>query len=55
LERKHNERFWRIMSARFKADPTQEKDLLVYYWFLVPEIGPIEETIKVHCNVLLFG
>ena len=34
LERKHNERFWKIIGKKYKDYPTNEKDLLVY-WFLM--------------------
>jgi predicted metal-dependent hydrolase len=33
-ERKHNERFWKIISKKIKEHQKREKDLLVY-WFLV--------------------
>jgi predicted metal-dependent hydrolase len=36
-ERKHNERFWQIISRKFKDYQTKEKDLLVY-WFLVQKM-----------------
>jgi predicted metal-dependent hydrolase len=35
-ERKHNERFWRIVMQKFRNYQTKEKDLLVY-WFLVQD------------------
>lgn len=34
LERKHNERFWKIISRKFNDYPKRERDLLVY-WFLI--------------------
>ena len=33
-ERKHNERFWNVVSKEFEDYPKREKDLLAY-WFLV--------------------
>jgi len=33
-EKKHNERFWKIVNKRFKDCQAREKDLLAY-WFLV--------------------
>jgi len=36
-ERKHNERFWEIISRKFKDYQTREKDLLVH-WFLVQKL-----------------
>jgi len=37
IERKHNERFWNIISKKFQNYEALEKDLLTY-WFLVQEI-----------------
>jgi len=34
LERKHNERFWRLINKKFPDYETKEKDLLTY-WFLI--------------------
>jgi hypothetical protein len=34
LERKHNERFWRLVNKKFPDYETKEKDLLTY-WFLI--------------------
>lgn len=34
IERKHNERFWKIVSKKFKDVQAKENDLLVH-WFLV--------------------
>lgn len=34
IERKHNERFWDIISSKFENHQKYEKDLLVY-WFLI--------------------
>ena len=39
LERKHNERFWNLISKKFKDYPTREKDLLTY-WFLIQKTAP---------------
>lgn len=39
-ERKHNERFWRMINKKFKNSEKQEKDLLIY-WFLIQDM--IEE------------
>lgn len=36
-ERKHNERFWKIISEKFEKYRIMEKDLLVY-WFLVQKL-----------------
>jgi predicted metal-dependent hydrolase len=36
-EKKHNERFWCLVSKKFKNYAKKEKELLVY-WFLVQEI-----------------
>jgi hypothetical protein len=37
IERKHNERFWDLVSRKFKNYQENEKDLLVY-WFLIQEM-----------------
>jgi len=37
-ERKHNERFWKIISKKIKEHQKREKDLLVY-WFLVQKLN----------------
>lgn len=34
IERKHNERFWKIIEEKFSDHQKKEKDLLVY-WFLI--------------------
>ena len=34
IERKHNEKFWRIITKKFPDYQTKEKDLLTY-WFLI--------------------
>ena len=34
LERKHNERFWRLINKKFPDYETKEKDLLTY-WFII--------------------
>jgi predicted metal-dependent hydrolase len=34
LERKHNERFWKLINKKFEDYETKEKDLLTY-WFLI--------------------
>lgn len=34
LERKHSERFWKMITRKFKDYPAREKDLLVY-WFII--------------------
>jgi predicted metal-dependent hydrolase len=34
IERKHNERFWNLVSKKFKNYPIKERDLLTY-WFLI--------------------
>lgn len=34
IERKHNKRFWKIITEKFNDYPTREKDLLVY-WFTI--------------------
>jgi len=34
IERKHNERFWKLISRKFQDHENREKDLLVY-WFSV--------------------
>jgi len=36
-ERKHNERFWKMISKKFKNSEKQEKDLLIY-WLLVQDM-----------------
>lgn len=36
-ERKHNERFWRIVNKKFKNSEKHEKDLLIY-WFLIQDM-----------------
>jgi len=37
VERKHNERFWELISTRFPNYQESEKDLLVY-WFAIQEM-----------------
>lgn len=37
LERKHNKRFWSIVSSKFKNYQEYEKDLFVY-WFLIQRV-----------------
>jgi len=39
IERKHNEKFWNLISKKFKDYPTKEKDLLTY-WFLIQKMTP---------------
>jgi hypothetical protein len=39
IERKHNERFWNIITKRFKDCPTKEKELFTY-WFLIQRQTP---------------
>ena len=39
IERKHNEKFWNLISKKFKDYPIKEKDLLTY-WFLIQKIAP---------------
>ena len=39
IERKHNEKFWTLISKKFKDYPTKEKDLLTY-WFLIQKMTP---------------
>jgi len=34
IERKHNEKFWNIITNKFPDYPTKEKDLLTY-WFII--------------------
>jgi len=34
IERRHNERFWKIIAKKFRDYPKKEKELLVY-WFLL--------------------
>jgi predicted metal-dependent hydrolase len=34
LERKHNEKFWNIITKKFPDYQTKEKDLLTY-WFII--------------------
>ena len=38
IERRHNERFWSIISQRFSDYRDMERDLLVY-WFLIQEFS----------------
>ncbi|HEC77376.1 MAG TPA: M48 family peptidase [Thermoplasmatales archaeon] len=40
-ERKHNKKFWEIMSKKFRDYEKKEKDLLAY-WFLIQEIERME-------------
>ena len=35
-ERKHNERFWKIIKEKYKDHQKREKELFLY-WFLVQE------------------
>jgi predicted metal-dependent hydrolase len=39
IERKHNERFWNIITKRFRDYPTKEKELFTY-WFLIQRQTP---------------
>src|SRR3990170_8409782 len=39
IERKHNEKFWNLITKKFKDYPTIEKDLLTY-WFLIQKMTP---------------
>lgn len=38
IERKHTEKFWRIIKKRFRNSEREEKELLAY-WFLVQKSG----------------
>jgi predicted metal-dependent hydrolase len=43
-ERKHNKRFWKIISKKIKEHQKREKDLLVY-WFLVQTLTQSNQQI----------
>jgi len=44
IEKKHNERFWRIISGKFKNYQEMEKELFIY-WFLL-QTKVLKEKIK---------
>ena len=45
MERKHNARFWKLISKRFENHKAREMDLLVY-WFLVQKFADSSGNIK---------
>jgi len=42
IERKHNEKFWRIITKKFPDYQTKEKDLLTY-WFAIQKTPTIQK------------
>jgi hypothetical protein len=45
IERKHNEKFWRIITKKFPDYKTKEKDLLTY-WFAIQKQQTTQQSIK---------